>query len=480
MPVVPRPSVRPLALVAVVGAAVTLPLLGGASAPAAVERVPAPVVGSPGIGDAYFPLDGNGGIDVRRYRIHDRYDFRTGRLSGRTRITLTATTTLRRFNLDLLLGVDSVTVAGRPAAWRKPNRHELRIMPRRPLAAGRSVDVVVRYHGHPDRIAWQGERSWFADHAEVAAVNQPHIAPWWFPANDHPRDRAVVDVRITVPKDKRVISNGRLVSRRVHGRLATTRWRAAEPMAPYLAFFTAGSFQVASGRADGRPWYHAVSTRLPPSVRAGAMSQLRRTPEIVRWLEQRLGPYPFSTMGGVVSGVQTEFALENQTRPVYAPYATGTETVVHELAHQWFGDSVALHAWRDIWLNEGFATFMEWVWSETHGEGTADARLRAYHAGREPSAWAFRIGDPGPGRLFDNEVYTRGAATVQALRNRLGETDFWAVVRAWLAERRSSTGTTAQLRAVAERVSGQDLDAFFSAWLLSGKKPAATAAMGLG
>ena len=215
-------------------------------------------------------------------------------------------------------------------------------------------------------------------------MNQPHMAPWWFPANDHPLDKARIRVSITVPKQYDVISNGRRVQ--PHDARAPSRprtWRADEPMAPYLAFFAAGHFRIAQGVRDGRPWLVAVSKALPTAAQPGAMRLMRQTPGITRWLERQLGDYPFSTVGGLVTSLEPGFALENQTRPTYSPASLDRTTVVHELAHQWFGDSVAVHHWSDIWLNEGAATFMEWRWDEANG-GTLGGRPAARAATTAP------------------------------------------------------------------------------------------------
>ena len=199
-------------------------------------------------------------------------------------------------------------------------------------------------------------------------MNEPHMAPWWFAANDHPRDKALMDISITVPEGKQVIANGRRIGRTVHGGNATTHWRADEPMVPYLAFFAAGSYAVDHGRRHGLPWYVAVSKQLPPRMRNASMRLMRQTPTLVGWLATQLGDYPFSATGGLATGLEPGFALENQTRPTYPAFSGGRDrTVVHELAHQWFGDSVAVENWRDIWLNEGAATFMEVRYTETHG-----------------------------------------------------------------------------------------------------------------
>ncbi|MEZ5097977.1 MAG: M1 family metallopeptidase [Nocardioides sp.] len=444
--------------------------------PGAVASAPASAgkAGSAGIGDPYFPRDGNGGYDVRRYSVHDTYRFASRRLSGHTVVRLVASQRLTRFNLDLLLPVTSVRIDGRAAAFDRPRRHELRITPRAPIPAGTAVRVKVEYAGYPDRLAYAGESNWLASSGEVVTMNEPHMAPWWFPANDHPRDKARFDLHLRVPHGNRVIANGRPDGRTRGPRMTTWHWRAHEPMATYLAFFAAGSFTVETGRRNGRPWLNAVSNRLSASARTASLSLLRETPRLVHWLEQQLGPYPFDTTGGVVTSLQPGFALENQTRPVY-PYVGGgaVTLLVHELAHQWYGDDVSVHGWRDIWLNEGFATFLEVRYRETHGgQAGADWLRSSYDGyGAANSFWAVPVADPGPGRLFDDPVYYRGAMTLQALRNVVGESDFWAVMRTWAADHSRHTGSTEQFRALAEEVSGQDLAAFFDAWLVSPPSP---------
>lgn len=463
--------------------------------PAAAERSALPAAtgddlattaaraGASGIGDRYFPADGSGGIDVRTYDVHVRYDFARGLLAGRTRIVLRTTQALRSFGLDLLLPVRSVRVDGRRAGFSKPTRHELRVRPARPLAQGRRVVVVVDYAGRPGELSYLGERNWLADRREVVTMNQPHMAPWWFPANDHPSDKARFDIRVSVPRGREVVSNGELVRRTVRDGVATSHWRSREPMATYLAFFAAGDFVVERGRTDGLPWVNAVSAQLPPRVRAGQQRFLRRTPGVVRWLERELGAYPFRSTGGVVTALPVYFALENQTRPTYyAGSPDDVSLVVHEQAHQWFGDSVALERWRDIWLNEGLATWLEVRYAETHGGPPGSQWLRDQYASRPAGDpfWRLRIGDPGAARIFDEAVYVRGAMTAQALRERIGAAEFGLLLRRWAATHRHGNATGAQFRVMAEQVSGQDLDGFFEAWLDTASRPAPTAANGLG
>ena len=448
--------------------------------PAQARDADGPTAGSAGIGDPYFPLDGNGGIDVLHYDVRDRYEFGSGTLSGRTTVTVRATEALSRFNLDLLLKVTRVRVDGTRASFDKGPQHELRITPATPVAAGQVVTVEVRYAGRPANLEYRGERNWLSDGREVVTINQPHMAPWWFPANDHPRDKATMDVRITVPKERKVVSNGAMVGRTVKGGLATTHWRSTEPMVPYLAFFAAGDFDVRKGALDGRPYVVAVSKQLPLRTRRAAMKAMLESAPITAWLETQLGPYPFSSTGGLVTSLNPGFALETQTRPVYP--AIGPESrqlLVHELAHQWFGDSVAVDRWRDIWLNEGFATFMEERWVESNGGRTADQWLSETYENlkEQPEFWSVPIADPGAGRIFHQAVYIRGGMALQALRNKVGDEVFWQVLRTWVATRAGGNGTVEDFRALAGALSGQDLGVFFDAWLGAGR-PARTAANG--
>ncbi len=442
-----------------------------------------PRQGKPGIGDSYWPRDGNGGIDVRHYDIHDAYDFASGRLSGTTTLTIRARNDLSRFNLDLLLTASKVTVDGVAAGFSKPDQHELQITPAAPITRGRVVEVEVTYAGRPAAYSYAGESNWLADDHEVVTMNEPHMAPWWFPANDHPRDKALFDITVTGPASHQVVSNGLPVGRTVAGGRATTHWRSKHPMASYLAFFALGRYETARGVRGGLPWYVAVSKGLPGDQRRVAMRTLTQSDEVTAWLARKLGPYPFESTGGLTTALEVGFALENQTRPTYpASFGGGRSVVVHELAHQWFGDSVSVQRWRDIWLNEGFATFMEVYYAERHGGVRGRTWLRNTYddlsSGR--GFWRVDLGNPGPGNVFAGPIYTRGAMALQALRNRIGERAFWRTLRTWVREHRYGNGTVRSFRDLAEDVAGEQLDGLFRAWLKASRPPSATRANGLG
>ena len=448
---------------------------------------PEPTPGAPGIGDPYYPLDGNGGYDVERYDLDLRYDPATDLLSGVAGLTSQATQALSSFHLDLEgLTVESVEVDRRPATWTRDGG-ELVVTPAQPLREGEDFTTVVTYSGVPATLP-DGSGFFHTDDGALV-VGQPDVAATWFPANDHPSDAASVDVSVTVPEGLEGISNGELVDEETEDGWTTWEWEAEEPMATYLVTLAVGEFDVRSYEADGIEYWDALdpdlfglpTTETGPSVGAVAEGALGRQPEVIGFLSDWFGPYPFEEAGGIVDDIaELGFALETQTRPVYAPGffyepTGGASVVVHELAHQWTGDSVRLARWTDIWLNEGFATYAEWLWQEREGLTTVQQQFDAYAAtppGEE--LWTITPGDPGPAleTLFSSSVYDRGAMTLHALRVQVGDEVFREILRTWAGGSAGEAVTTADFVALAEEESGQELDALFQTWLYTPEKPA--------
>jgi aminopeptidase N len=259
-----------------------------------------------------------------------------------------------------------------------------------------------------------------------------------------------------------------------------------EPMVTYLAFFAAGRFRLEQGVVDGRPYVYAVSRRLSAGDQQRSLRLLEQTGDVVSWLQGKFGSYPFREVGGVISGLPVDYALETQTRPVYGyaggPGPSSLSLLVHENAHQWFGDDVSLRHWRDVWLNEGFATYAEWLYAQEHGGPSLRDHLRREYDGRPADAgfWKLRIDDPGPADMWNNPVYVRGAMTLAALGQRVGDSAVLTMLRDWTHRRQFGHGTDRAFRHLAERVTGQDLQAFFRHWLDGTRKPADTTANGLG
>jgi aminopeptidase N len=438
--------------------------------------------GAEGAGDPYFPRAGNGGYDVAHYDIRFRYQPATDRLEGHTTIIARATQDLSRFNLDLKLPASAVAVNGRPATIRQDGG-ELQVTPARPLSAGHPMVVRVDYAGTPSSYPDSANPipPWLRTADGAVGLGEPDIAAWWYPSNDHPSDKATVAVTATVPTGVEAISNGALLGGPEPAGPGWNRWRwrSDQPMASYLAFIAIGQYDIARRNTPAGPYLAAFDQRLDPQTARVAREVVGRTPEIVDFLSEMFGPYPFGQLGGVVlSNAEFSSALENQTRSVYGPKFFSSSRdylsiLVHEQAHQWFGDSVSVRRWRDIWLNEGFATYAEWLYSERTGGPTAQQiAAQQYQDNPENSDfWQVPPGDPGVTNLFSGPVYRRGAMALQALRTAVGDEDFFAALRAWATERRGGNGTMQDFLALVERVSGENVDDAAQTWLFRPGRP---------
>ncbi len=449
-----------VASMAVVGPAGAAP---GASASA----------GAAGSGDPLFPFAGNGGYDVQRYRLDLDWQPETNMLVASERLVATATQSLSSFNLDLTgLTVEAVRVNGRPAGFTRAGQ-ELTVTPAKPLREHGKFVVSLDYSGVPEVVTDPdgSVEGWVPTEDGVFVVGEPQGSPAWFAVNNSPADKAEFDVSMTVPEGLTAVGNGRLVSERSARGKSIFRWVERSAMAPYLATITVGRFDVARGVTPGGvPTYVAVD----PGQAHEAAPVLAQLPAMVDFFTGVYGSYPFEEVGAIVDNApEVGYALETQTKPVFDA-APDAQTLAHELAHQWFGNAVTLTLWSDIWLNEGFATWSEWLWTEHAGGRTVHDTYLALRA--EPAdseLWnPAPAGLSDPGDIFARSVYDRGAMTLQALREEIGDDAFFQVLRCWYAEHRDGNVTTADFVALSERVSGQDLQPFFRTWLYTPGKPA--------
>ncbi|GAA3122789.1 M1 family metallopeptidase [Streptomyces rameus] len=436
----------------------------------------APTPGAPGIGDPYFPQLGNGGFDARHYDLDIAYAPDTGRMDGRTTLRALATQDLSSFDLDLQqLQVTRVEVDGRRARFTRDG-DEITVTPRDVLREGRTFTVSVTYGGVPEAlggpIVFGSRYGWMKTDDGVFVACEPNAASTWFPSSDHPADKATYDIRIKAPEGLTGVSNGRLVSTYDRHGSTYTHWRESRPMATYLATATIGKFDVRTGRTPGGiPIYVAID---PVLKNGNSVDVYAVTAAATDYWSQVFGPYPFEETGAIVDDMpDAGFSLEVQSKPAYSAVRNET-TIVHELAHQWFGDSVSVAQWKDIWLNEGFATYAQWLWAEHQGTRSAhDSFLAGYNSRPADSAfWQIKVADPQRDTMFSSAVYQRGAMTLQALRERIGDTAFFRLLPAWTKLHRYGNASTADFIRLAEHVSGQQLDDLFDTWLFSTGKPA--------
>ncbi|WP_328538097.1 M1 family metallopeptidase [Streptomyces sp. NBC_00344] len=447
-----------------VAAAVLLLVLSACSA--GVQGKP----GAAGLHDPYFPRLGNGGYDVAHYGLKLDYDPDSGRLKGTADITARATQDLSAFNLDFAgLTVAGATVDG---AYAPANRagDELTLRPHHDLRRGDTFHAVVRYSGVPKTITDpdSSEEGWLPNAHGALALGEPTGSMAWFPGNNHPSDKAAYDITVTVPAGLQAVSNGVLASRTTTAGRTAFHWHTAQPMASYLATVAIGPYRTHSSTT---PAGLQVFTAVDPAAEKRSAAVLARIPEIIAWESKEFGPYPFASAGAVIAPAESAgYALETQTKPVLPANQCDLPTLVHELSHQWFGDSVTPASWQDMWLNEGFATYAEWLWDADHGGRSVQAHFdEAYD---QASNWAFPPAKPpSPKYISASPVYGHGAMVLHRIRRTVGDRAFFAMVRGWTKDHRYGTASTQDFTRYAQKKTGADLSALWDAWLYGKDRP---------
>lgn len=438
-----------------------------------------PVDGADSIGDPYYPSLGGTGFDVEHYDLALEVDpTGPGLVRGVATIDAVATTDLASFFLDLVgMQVESAVVDDQPATASQDGG-ELRVTPAEPLALGSEFTAVVTYTGSPapldSGVELLPDVGWFDLPGDAGSyvLSEPSGGATWFPANDHPADKATYTYRITVPEGYEAAANGVLEEETTLVGRTTWRWEMAQPMASYLATVVVGQLTFEdTGEVDGV----AIRNVYDESLADRASVTFERQGEMLTYYSDLFGPYPFDVYGSVVVDADLFVALETQTLSIYGRDILGfpeqTENVVaHELAHQWFGDAVSPDSWRDIWLNEGFATYAEWLWVDHAGGNSLESMVLGAHQGLavdEPVP----PGDPGAENLFHVSVYWRGGLTLHVLRETVGDDDFFEILREWVARNDGASVSTEDFVALAEEVSGDELSALMDAWLYDPELP---------
>ncbi|CDZ90528.1 MULTISPECIES: M1 family metallopeptidase [Rhodococcus] len=419
--------------------------------------------------DPYLPRSGNRGYRVSRYELDLNYRVVANRLTGTATVVATTTDERGKFALDLAptMRVTKLSVNGsRPAKYAQRDG-KLVVTPARKIPVGGVLTIVVHYHGTPKpiRSPW-GEVGWEELEEGALVASQPNGASSWFPCDDHPGAKASYRITVTADSPFQVIANGTLVRKTTRASQTTWVYEQPEPMATYLATVQIGNYETRRLSETPVP---LVAVH-PPRLRANFDRDFGRQPQMMEIFCRLFGPYPFPHYSVVVTEDELEIPIEAQTLSIFgANHCDGTRSeerlVAHELAHQWFGNSLTLSRWRDIWLNEGFACYAEWLWSENSDGPSAQTIAEDAHRGLGRKPQDLLLGDPGPDLMFDDRVYKRGALTLHALRLRLGDEKFFALIRQWTAEYRHATVTTDQFTDLAARFADAPLRPLWDAWL---------------
>ena len=436
----------------------------------ASKKSSAPVI------DPYLPTAGNFGYRVSRYELELEYKVAINRLAGTATVTTVTLAELQTFSLDLssALSVAKVTVNGKRPKHFRTDRDKLHITLADRLPAGAAMTVAVRYSGtpRPKRTPW-GEVG-FEELTEGALVaGQPNGASSWFPCDDHPSAKASFRIQIATESAYLTLANGKLLSRRARAGMTTWTYEQSEPTSTYLITLQIGPYTRRRMAKNGVE----IFSVLPDRLRREFDHDFGRQPQMMKLFVKLFGPYPLADgYTVVVTDDDLEIPLEAQGISIFGANhcdgRRGSERLVaHELAHQWFGNSVTAQRWRHIWLHEGFACYAEWLWSDHCGERSADDWARHYHRRLVDSPQDLVLADPGPQDMFDDRVYKRGALALHTLRRRIGDDSFFALLREWTSRYRHASVVTDDFIALAAQYTEDSLRPLWAAWLYSAEVP---------
>lgn len=437
----------------------------------------------PGTRDRYTGIDFNLGFHIRHYALELTYKVLPNRLSGVAVMDVVSYLPLRQLTLDLSANLTVRRVSARGMAGadvkvrsfkhRKDNK--LLVNFAEEIPADTEFTLRVDYGGTPRPLRTQwGEIGWEETESGALVASQPNGAPSWFPCDDTPDEKARYDITVTTDNPFTVVANGECVDTQRHSSTTTWHYRVSEPMATYLATVQVGEFtRIDLGAGAGVP----VSAYAPAALAQQVQHDFAAQGRMLELFAELFGPYPFADYRVVVTADPLEIPLEAQGLSIFGSnHATGSgkweRLVAHELAHQWFGNSLGLAQWDDIWLNEGFACYCEWLWFE-HSAGIPAAQSAREHYDKlRAKPQDLLLADPGPADMFDDRVYKRGAICVHALRVLLGDDAFFAALRTYASRDKHGVVEPVDLFHALERYADADaLHALRSAWLNSRELP---------
>lgn len=425
--------------------------------------------------DSVYPEVGDPVVDALHYDLDLAWDPGAAHLDAAETLTFRATADAGSFRLDLAdtLEVTALTVDGVDVGYTQETKD---LLVEQAVTAGTTYVVELAYAGSPDawlaptdRPDFAGGVGWTTTNAgETFTFQEPYGAFTWYAVNDQPADKALYDFTLTVPEPWSGVANGELTSTTADDGLRTTTWHLAEPAASYLTTVAFADFTMTELESpSGVP-----ITIWGPTDDPGATGETDYAPQAMAWLEDLLGPYPFDTFGIVV--VDGESGMETQTMVTLgdSAYSTSKAVVVHELAHHWYGDTVTPADWRDVWMNEGMAMYLQGMW-EAEEEGIEVGELMDRWAEFEDDEreHAGPPGDYQPNRFGSGNIYYGPALMWHELREDIGDEAFFDVLRAWPESQENGTADRDEYLAWVEERTGEELTAFFDAWLLGAETP---------
>lgn len=431
-----------------------------------VAPIAVAAVGADSLGDVLFPKLGNGGYDVEHYAIDLDVDVTRNIISATVTVTARATQPLAQFNFDFSgLNIRSIEVNNTPAQFSRQNT-ELIIQPGLPLNQDALFKTTIRYDGSPsgvdDPSVDFSKIGWLTQTDGIYVVSEPSGAMSWFPNNNHPRDKASYTLRVRVPKPYVAAANGLLREVIDNDNSRTYVWETTQPMASYLATLHINQFEV---QTETGPHGLPIRNYFPKGTAQSVKNKFSKTNDMIVFMEQRIAPYPFAAYGVVLLTERVPWALETQSLSTFGAEGADEVVVFHELMHQWYGNSVSPAQWRDIWLNEGFATYFQFLWdTRATGKDALRVAMNEWYDWMEDA----RTGPPipaKPGEMFGSAVYYRGAYTLFALHMTVGDDAFYKIMRTYYERYKNSNASTEDFIKVAEEISGKPARELLSAWL---------------
>ncbi|MGH3658071.1 MAG: M1 family metallopeptidase [Micromonosporaceae bacterium] len=439
------------------------------------------------VADPLYPEYGNPALDILHYDLALSWAPTTRRLAGEAVVTLRTTKRVDALVLDFSsrLKVSRVTVAGGRVRAEQRKRDLVVTLPE-PIPAERRLTLAVRYAGTPRAVRMPSTRGDYDEGLGLRAepdgaiwtMQEPYGAFTWYPVNDHPSDEALYDIAVTVPDGWSGVASGQFLGAKDVGPDTRFRWRSADPVGSYVTTLAVDRFTRYADQMGDVPLTYWV----PEEYDGYQLRAMRRTPEILRWLAKRFGPYPFSSAGAVA--VDSSSAMETQAMVTMGgtiadadldsdeAEAVFTEVLVHEYAHQWFGDAVSPRDWRAVWLNEGFATYVEMLWTLEAGDSTQREYLDWLRTRDRRSRE--EAGPPGrydPGMFAESNVYVGPALMLHEIREKIGDRTFFRMVRDWVQRQRHTHQDRASFTRFVTDYGGDELKPIIDAWLDSPTTP---------